>query len=147
MKYISSLKMEILEKASRPIIVIIIIIINKTIIIKIRTIIKIIVITANIIEIQIIRGAITTPNIIKTSIRITFLKLIINKKRKRYHNRIIKKISLQYKIILLKLRRGSQLSVNKTMKDGRMTSTIRVNSTWRCYKETLLKLYYLERKP
>ena len=105
--------MESLEKASKPIIIIIIIIINIkiiTIIKKIITIqvIKEIKITTSIIKIPTIRGIIITPGIIKTSIRIIIiLKLVTSSKRIKHPNKIIKIYPLRYKIILLRLRRGS----------------------------------------
>ena len=99
--------MKSLEKAFKPIIIIIIIII--TIIKKIITtlVIKVIEIITSIIKTQTIRGVIITPDTINTSIRITILKLIINKKRIIHSSKIIKRYPLQYKIILLKLRRVS----------------------------------------
>ena len=105
--------MESLEKANKPIIIILIII-NKiikkiiTIIKKIITIPVIRVIKIHIsIKTQTIREIIITPSIIKISIRIIILKLSINRKRTRNPIKIIKKYPLRYKIILLRLRRGS----------------------------------------
>ena len=58
------------------------------------------------IKIPTIRGVNTTPDII--SIRIVIiLKLIFSRKRTWNPIKIIKKIPLQYKIILLRLKRGS----------------------------------------
>ena len=109
--------MKILEMANKPIIIIIIIITNtmviiiiiiiKIILIIIITIIKVIETSTSITRIQIIRGIVTTLGIIKTSKRIIIRKLVINKKRIRRPSKIIKRYPLQYKIIFLKLRRGS----------------------------------------
>ena len=106
--------MEILEKASKSIIIIIIIInkiIRKIIIFikKIVTIpvIRVIKIITSITKIPTIRGVITTPDTINTSIRITILKLVISSERTRNPTKIIKKYPLRFQIILLRLRRGS----------------------------------------